>query len=114
MEKATEVPESQPQTGTSIDAPSYFTQQPNRYPLPDEAKVSEDKAKPPPKGLCKWLGKTPWNRKGTTQARSQTNTTSTSTYSLPDARKTYKSSKSAAGGLGQFNHHPGKRFFHPL
>lgn len=107
MEKPSEVLGTQPQIGVAVEAPSYFSQQPVRPLLPDEAEVSEDKAKPPPKGFCRWLGRTHWNRKGT-QPRSQTKTASTSTRSLPDTPIDSISSKGAAGALDRFKMHSGQ------
>lgn len=98
------------QAGVASDTPSYFPHQQDRPSIPDEEEVSKDKAKPPPKGLCKWLGKTPWVRKGT-QPRIQTNTATTSSSSLADTRIDRSSSKGAAGGFDRLNHGAGKCFF---
>lgn len=99
--------ETKPQIGATLDTPSYFTQTAVRGQSTDETEEGEDRAKTAPKGLCKWLKKTSWNRKGV-QTSSQTDMAGKSTFRNPYKRIDYASSVDPVGGLDRVSHVPGK------
>ncbi|ROW02335.1 hypothetical protein VSDG_02477 [Cytospora chrysosperma] len=101
VEEPTQVSETKPQNGATLDTPSYFTQTAVRDQLTDETEEGEDRAKTAPKGLCKWLKKTSWNRKGV-QTSSQTDMAGKSTFRNPYKRIDYASSVDPVGGLDRF------------